>query len=80
MNNLSKLIIDLVDLDSMPHENTYESAQAYHAWLKDDDGRWNTLKFVGIQKGDATFHLELRNCPCRSTIARIVELDPHGTK
>lgn len=33
-----------------------------------DSYAWAALPYVGIQEGDG-YALELRNCPCRSTLA-----------
>lgn len=37
---------------------------------------WHTLRFVGVQ-GDDVEVLELRNCVCGSTLAKLVEDKPH---
>lgn len=47
--------------------------QAKHDKLKADPVAWKGLFYVGIQEVDETYSLELRNCPCGSTIAIRVE-------
>jgi hypothetical protein len=48
-----------------------------HAAIVADDTAWSALKPIGIQEVPAIddepgYELELRNCPCRSTLARRV--------
>ncbi|HEY6019892.1 MAG TPA: hypothetical protein VIY48_08310 [Candidatus Paceibacterota bacterium] len=70
---LAKLLAYADELKSMsPHADTFEAAQAYHATLKADPVQWQSLTYVGPQEIDEESHLELRNCPCGSTIAKLV--------
>jgi hypothetical protein len=63
----------------MLNHETIDSTHAYHAALKKaSDGSWEALDFVGVQilaigtERFADFDLELRNCPCGSTLCRRV--------
>jgi hypothetical protein len=47
-----------------------------HDALKQDPAVWASLPFVGIQ-GDEVEMLELRNCPCGSTLAVVVNDGVH---
>jgi hypothetical protein len=69
---VSQLLAYAAELKSMsPHADTFQASQAYHAGLKSDDAQWNALQYVGPQEIDELTFLELRNCPCGSTIARL---------
>lgn len=55
-----------------------------HERLKLDDATWKSLRLVGIQKADPRFKddpeevdLEMRDCPCGSTLVRPVVPAPH---
>lgn len=62
-----------------PFHESPAAATSYHAQLRDSvDGSWDALHFVGVQRNTVDgerfeeFDLELRNCPCGSTICRRV--------
>lgn len=82
MRNNPKAFVHWADTESMllalcklpnvaPHANTFEAAVPYHEDLKLDPIRWEGLDLVGYQEYDDNEYLELRNCPCGSTIAII---------
>lgn len=46
---------------------------AVHERLKTDPAAWASLKDVGVQLLDGAPLLELRNCACGSTLARLCD-------
>lgn len=51
--------------------------QATHDALRESDA-WNRLPFVGYQDDGAGERLELRNCPCGTTLAILARESPSG--
>lgn len=61
------------------------SAGINHTAIKRDDKMWQTLVFVGVQHVEASgdepaYTIELRDCPCGSTLGRVAKTVEPETK